>query len=187
MAWTQTGSIKGPKGDAGPEGPEGPQGPRGPEGPQGIPGPEGQIGPKGPAGPAGEDGKGISIAGQVATYADLPAGLGADDAGKGYLVESDGRLYVWSGSAFPASGSGAEFRGPAGPEGAQGPAGRDGVQGQQGPRGPEGAQGDQGPEGPAGPRGSRWFTGAGTPTTIAGAVVGDMYLDTSTGVVYNLT
>lgn len=186
MAWTQTGSIKGPKGDPGPQGADGPAGPRGPEGAQGIPGPEGQTGPAGPQGERGEDGKGIQIAGQVATYSALPTTLTEADAGKGYLVESDGRLYVWSGTSFPASGSGAEFRGPAGPEGAQGPAGRDGVQGPQGPIGPEGAQGDQGPTGPAGPRGSKWFTGAGTPTSIAGALPGDMYLDTSTGVVYRL-
>jgi hypothetical protein len=31
-----------------------------------------------------------------------------------------------------------------------------------------------------------WFTGAGPPGTVSGAVAGDMYLDTSSGVVYKL-
>lgn len=62
-------------------------------------------------GPAGE---GIEIAGQVATYVDLPDDLGPVDSGQGFLVEADGKLYIWSGTAFPADGAGVEFRGPQG-------------------------------------------------------------------------
>lgn len=183
MAWTQTGNIKGPKGDTGAQGE---RGERGPEGPAGIQGPVGEAGPagaRGPAGPRGEDGKGVEVAGQVATYADLPADLTADDAGKAYIVEDEGDLYVWSGSTFPAAGKGVDFVGPAGPAGERGPAGPAGEQGQ---RGPAGAQGEKGDPGPTGARGSMWFTGSGTPGQIDGAAVGDMYLDTASGVVYRL-
>lgn len=41
-----------------------------------------------------------------------------------------------------------------------------------------------GPEGPKGERGSLWFTGAGAPTTMVGANLQDLYLDESTGDVY---
>ena len=187
MAWTQTGNLKGPKGDTGPQGPPGPTGPIGPAGPAGEQGPQGQTGPAGEQGPPGQDGKSVSIAGQVATYADLPKDLTQADAGKGWLVEADGDLYVWSGKAFPSNGSGTDFRGPAGPAGPQG------LQGVAGPPGPQGLQGVAGPPGPtgetgpAGQRGSKWFTGSGTPGTIQGALPGDMYLDTASGTTYQLS
>lgn len=186
MAWEQTGNIRGPKGETGPAGPRGADGIQGPPGERGPAGPQGARGPAGPQGERGEDGKSVSIAGQVATYADLPSNLTAQDAGKGWLVEADGDLYVWSGSAWPANGSGTDFRGPAGPTGPQGP---QGVQGVQGPKGATGATGPAGPKGATGdtgPRGSKWFTGTGTPGTITGALAGDMYLDTSSGTVYTL-
>src|SRR5574337_656478 len=70
-------------------------------------------------GPGGADatvavGAGIQIAGSVATYGDLPTGLTAGDAGKAYFVSADGKLYIWSGTAFPADGAGTVFRGPDG-------------------------------------------------------------------------
>lgn len=165
MAWVQTGNI------------------RGPQGPQGA---------QGPAGPAGEDGKGISIAGSAATYAALPTGLGPADAGKGYLVDADGLLYIWSGTAFPADGNGVAFKGPPGPPGPQGEQGLQGIQGPQGPKGDtgntgaDGPPGPQGVQGPAGTNGTRWFTGSGAPGVVSGAVVGDLYLDTVDGTVYVL-
>lgn len=193
MAWTQTGNLKGPKGDTGDQGPQGNQGIQGntgPKGDKGDQGAQGIQGPQGPQGDAGVDGKSVSIAGQVATYGDLPTTLTQADAGKGYLVEADGDLYVWSGAAFPANGSGTDFRGPQGPQGAQG---LQGVQGPEGPKGDTGAKGDtgvqgiQGVQGPAGVRGSKWFHGAGAPGTISGALAGDSYLDTASGTVYHLT
>lgn len=117
MAWEVQGSIRGP---------------------QGLQGEQGIQGIQGIQGPAGQDGAGIEIAGSVATYANLPTGLGAEDAGDGYLVEADGRLYIWSGTAFPADGSGVEFRGPQGPAGEDGAAGADGADGEQGPKGDPG-------------------------------------------------
>lgn len=161
------GIAEGPQGPVGPEGPEGPMGPQGPEGPQGQQGPagtdgaagaqgprgpqgeigpqgpEGPEGPQGPEGPAGEDGAGIEISGSAPTYADLPDDLGPGDAGSGYLVQSDGKLYIWDGTQWPADEAGAAFRGPQGPEGPEGP------QGPQGDRGPEGATGNTGADGEA--------------------------------------
>lgn len=67
-----------------------------------------------PKGDKGDDGKGVSIAGTVNTYADLPTTLTAADSGKGYFVRADGDLYTWDGSAFPADGSGTAFQGPPG-------------------------------------------------------------------------
>lgn len=77
--------------------------------------PRGLTGQAGPQGPAGQDGTGIQIAGSVSNYSSLPSTLTSADAGKGYLVQSDGLLYIWDGSAFPTNGAGAQFRGPAGP------------------------------------------------------------------------
>lgn len=145
MAWTQQANLRGPQGLKGDTGDQGPQGI------QGI------------QGPPGADGAGIEIAGSVATYNELPTGLTTADSGDGYLVEADGLLYIWSGTAFPADGSGVAFRGPAGPAGA------------------DGATGAQGP------RGSQWFTGPGTPGTVTGSQPGDMYLDTTSGDVYQLS
>lgn len=184
MAWSQKGNLKGPKGDPGPQGLQGPVGPEGPRGAQGPAGEQGPRGDVGPQGPAGTDGKSVAVAGQVDTYAQLPSNLTPDDAGKGFIVNSDGDLYVWSGTEFPPDGSGVDFVGPAGPQGPAGPAGQQGI---QGPQGPEGPAGSAGPKGDPGQRGAKWFTGTGTPGAISGALSGDFYLDTASGVVYELT
>lgn len=167
MAWQSTGvSLKGPKGD---------QGERGLQGVQGI---------QGIPGDPGEDGKGIQISGQVATYAELPSGLQASDAGRAYLVEADGKLYVWSGTAFPANGSGADFRGPRGLQGLQG---IQGEVGNTGAKGDKGDKGDTGLTGQTGQRGTKWFRGTGAPGTISNSLPGDLYLDQSDGSVYELS
>lgn len=59
----------------------------------------------------GRDGTGVNLAGAVEEYADLPDDLGPDDAGKAYVVQDSGLLYVWSGWAWPAEENGAVFRG----------------------------------------------------------------------------
>ena len=48
----------------------------------------------------------IALSGNPTTYAGLPGGLTTGDAGKAYLVQADNRVYIWSGTAFPASGAG---------------------------------------------------------------------------------
>ena len=177
MAWTQQGNIRGP---------------------QGI---------QGPPGPPGEAGTGIQIAGSVATYGDLPGGLGAGDAGDGYLVQADGLLYIWDGTQFPADGTGVQFKGPKGDDGAQGPAGHGWTGGSYNPatgivtftsndglgfvtgdlRGADGAQGAPGATGAPGANGTKWYTGSGAPSTIPGAAAGDLYLDVDDGTVYVLS
>ena len=103
----------------------------------------------------GEDGAGVAINGSVATYAALPTGLTQADAGDAYLVNADGLLYVWSGTAWPANGAGVAFRGPAGAQGIQGV---------------------------PGVRGTRWQDGAGNPGAVPGdALPGDYYLNSVTG------
>lgn len=188
MAWIQTGNLRGPIGPAGQQGEQGPVGPAGPAGAPGMrgpAGPEGPQGPKGEAGPAGQDGKGIEIAGEVAKYSDLPTGtLGSGDAGKAYLNQADGKLYIWSGTAFPADGEGAEFRGPQGPQGPRGEAGEQGPPGEAGQQGEKGPQGEQGVQGPQGARGTRWFVGEGAPGSVEGMQDGDIYLDSTTGTYY---
>ncbi len=58
----------------------------------------------------GDKGDGLKIDGSVPTYADLPT-LTTADMGKTYLVDADGRLYFWSGTAWPASGAGLLIKG----------------------------------------------------------------------------
>jgi hypothetical protein len=104
MAWGSTGLVlKGDQGD------QGIQGEPGEQGEQGVP---------------GAAGAGINIAGSVATYDDLPTDLDAGDAGDAYLAEDDGDLYIWSGTAFPAEGSGVEFKGDKGDTGTAGADGK---------------------------------------------------------------
>ncbi len=164
MAWVTAGNIRGP---------------------QGIPGDPGSTGATGATGAAGE---GIAIAGSVATYADLPTGLGAGNSGDGYLVDADGLLYIWSGTAFPADGSGVAFRGP---DGLTGPSGTDGADGETayqlavdggfvgsqsawlaslvGATGAKGDQGDTGATGTAGAAGAKGDTGDTGATGSTGA------------------
>jgi hypothetical protein len=95
-------------------------------------GPTGAAGPAGAVGPKGDPGAGLSITGTVDTYAELPQDLTADDAGAAFFVAADGQLYVWTGTAWPADGAGANFQGPKGDTGATGPAGVDGTSGTDG-------------------------------------------------------
>jgi hypothetical protein len=53
-----------------------------------------------------------------------------------------------------------------------------------GPQGPKGEAGAEGPTGATGQRGSVWYTGTTDPGTIPGQMVGDMYLDETTGNVW---
>jgi len=175
MAWTVTGNIQGP---AGPAGPQGPQGAAGTAGATGATGPAGAQGPQGPQGIQGEGGVNLDIQGSVPTYADLP---GSPVDGDAYIVVADGKLYFYDGVSWPTDGNGVPFVGPQGPAGAQGIQGPAGSTGATGPTGPAGTNGLNGV------RGSKWFSGAGVPSGVAGSAVGDYYLDTGTGDVYELS
>ena len=124
------------------------------KGSKGDTGPQGGKGDKGDKGDTGPAGAGLSISGSVASYNALPKNLTAADAGKAYFVEADGKLYIWSGSAFPAEGEGSQFKGDKGDKGDTGPQGPKGATGDTGPQGPQGDKGDTGNTGPQGPSGA---------------------------------
>ena len=186
MAWIPSGSLKGPQGDHGPQGPQGVQGQPGADGAQGVQGPQGPAGMQGVGGPEGPQGQqgiqgapglGITFKGHVATVADLPADAAQGDA---YIVQADDSFRVWDATSSTWV-DGGSIQGPQGIAGPQGP------QGLQGEPGPQGLQGVEGPSGPQGSRGTGWFTGSGAPTTVPGAIPGDLYLDQTNGDVYVLS
>lgn len=162
-----TGAV-GPQGVAGSAGAAGATGATGPQGAQGNTGAAGATGAVGPQGATGPAGTSVTIAGHVATAANLPT-LTAGDAGDGYLTDNDGHLHVWDGSAWTDVGA---IRGPSGPTGPQGP---QGTAGSAGAAGATGATGPQGTAGSAGAAGATGATGpAGTPTdatTLAKGIV----------------
>lgn len=79
--------------------------------------------PRGDKGEKGDAGAGLEITGSVDSYSELPNNLTPSDAGKAYFNQADGKLYVWSGTQFPADGEGSQFKGDTG---ATGPAGANG-------------------------------------------------------------
>jgi hypothetical protein len=133
--------IKGDTGDQGPQGDQGLQGIQGPKGDKGDTGDQGIQGDPGPQGEQGPKGDGLRIDLIVADYAALPGTLGSGDAGYAVFVQADGKLYIWSGTAWPADGSGALIRGPKGDKGDTGDTGPQGEQGIQGVQGVQGAAG----------------------------------------------
>ncbi|KXP11678.1 hypothetical protein AXK57_21585 [Tsukamurella pulmonis] len=69
----------------------------------------------------GKDGAGVNLTGAVATYADLPVNPGK--AGASYVVQGPegspaaGKLFVWSGTEWPAETNGSPFKGDKGDTG----------------------------------------------------------------------
>jgi len=138
-------------GMTGPTGLSGPIGPTGPQGTTGSTGIAGPTGVTGPVGATGVQGTSINIKGSVATPANLPTtGNSPNDA---YVVNSNGDLYVWNGTAWNNVGP---IVGPTGPKGSTGPTGIAGPTGMTGPAGTYGQTGVTGPVGSTGPTG---FTG----------------------------
>jgi hypothetical protein len=75
-----------------------------------------------------------------------------------------------------------------GPQGIAGPPGSTGAKGDPGPTGSQGPAGATGAQGAQGTPGEKWSAGAGLPSgTAPGTNVGDWYLDTTTGDVYEKT
>lgn len=122
-------------------------------------------------GPQGEAGTVVNLKGSVPTVGDLPTDAAPGD---GYVVEADGDLYVWDGTAWnnvgPIQGPPGEQgpMGPQGPQGVKGDTGDTGAQGLQGPEGPQGPQGIQGDTGAQGIQGPKGDTGAQGPQGIQG-------------------
>ena len=183
--------IQGIQGNVGPQGSTGPQGIQGnagPQGSQGIQGIQGNIGPTGPRGftgntgdqgPQGDPGQtgntgaqGVSVTlkGSVEFVANLPM---TGNAGEGWIVQSDGNLYIWNGSTVHWDDIG-QIVGPQGDPGPQGPrgftgnVGAQGPQGDTGPAGPQGIQGIQGNVGPQGIQGIQGNVGAQGPQGAQG-------------------
>lgn len=177
MAWSITGNIRGPQGASGAKGDKGDTGS---SGASGVPGASGAQGPTGSQGIQGQAGVSLDINGTVAAYSNLPSNPNPGDA---YVVAADGLLYFYDGTSWPANGAGVPFQGPQGPTGSQGIQGASGIPGGTGASGASGVPGQNGSDGA---RGSRWFTGAGSPSGVTGAVAGDIFLDTGTGDVYVL-
>jgi hypothetical protein len=192
---TLVGNIQGPPGSEGAAGATGAQGPPGVDGAPGATGPTGPPGadstvpgPEGPAGPAGPAGSGVTIEGSLPTPGPPPV-TGTEDPGDMW-IDSNGDGWVWTDPPGEWTNVG-PIRGPEGPAGPTGPPGADSVvPGPTGPPGADGATGATGAAGADGAQGSRgtgWYTGAGAPVEpIAGSIVGDLYLDTTTGNVYTL-
>lgn len=151
-------SLPGPPGPQGATGSQGPIGNTGPTGPTGATGSTGSTGPTGPTGPQGD---GLELRGQVDVYADLPStGLTAGD-----VWLAGGKLYRWSGTAWPVESAGTQVQGPAGPQGTQGV---QGVAGTNGSNGATGATGATGPTGATGAAGTTTWDGiTDKPTTFA--------------------
>jgi hypothetical protein len=121
------------------------------------------VGPVGPTGPQGTPGE------NWFSGSGVPSGtLAGSIVGDWYLNTDNGDVYEKTGtSAWTLR---ANIKGP------------QGIQGIQGPQGIQGIQGIQGTPG------EKWFAGVGVPAGgLAGTIVGDWYLDTSTGDVYEKT
>lgn len=152
-------TVTGPTGQQGPLGPTGPQGITGPTGATGAigaTGPTGSVGPTGPTGATGAastvtgptgatgaqgpQGVPITLKGSVAAVVNLPASDNVtNDA---YIVDADGDIYVWNGTAWYSAGQIVGATGPSGPVGDTGPTG---PQGDVGPTGPSGVVSVTGP------------------------------------------
>jgi hypothetical protein len=139
--------------------PRGATGPTGPTGSQGATGPTGSQGATGPIGVA------VNLKGSVALITNLPTvGNVIDDA---YIVQNDGNLYVWDGTAWFDAGQIVGPEGPTGPTGATGAASTvTGPTGSTGPTGPTGANSTV--VGPTGPTGSSGVISVTGPVTNSG-------------------
>lgn len=141
---------------------------------KGPTGATGSIGPEGPEGPQGDPGPTGATGATGAAGATGPIGPEGPQ-----------------GDIGPTGATGAT--GPEGPQGDPGPPGADStVPGPAGATGPEGPQGDPGPTGATGSPGAAgelWFSGTEDPNIFApaGANVGDWYLRTTTGRVWEKT
>lgn len=156
-AWTDMGSLKGPKGDTGATGATGPQGPQGEPGAPGPQGPQGEKGDTGAQGPQGEKGE---------TGEPGPQGV-PGEAGATGLQGAQGATgarglsayQVWLAQEGNAGKTEAEFLAAI--------KGDKGAKGETGATGPRGPQGDKGDPGPAGAPGTAQINDAAVATTTS--------------------
>ena len=174
--------IAGPTGNTGLQGLVGPQGVKGDQGVQGIQGPIGNTGSQGPQGNQGIQGtageKWFSQSGAPASGTGAIADWSLDTATGDIYEKTAATVWTLRGNIRGPQGA----QGPIGNTGSQGPAGSTGS---QGPIGNTGAQGPQGNTGATG-QAEVWWSGPGAPGGATGAV-GDWYLDTTGGFVYEKT
>ena len=204
--WAYTGSIKGATGAKGDKGDTGAQGPQGETGETGPQGPQGEKGDTGAAGAPGSKWyTGDKITGTSTTETVFSgSGITSARVNDMYLNSGTGAVYqcTVAGAASAAKwkyvGSIKGATGAQGPQGEKGATGAQGPQGEKGATGATGPQGEKGDTGAAGTPGSKWYNGTGvtgTATTgtvfsssgVSSARVGDMYLNTGTGAVYECT
>lgn len=150
-------------------------------GAQGEPGATGATGPVGP---------GIVIKGSVNLITDLPSS--GNEIGDAYIVEDNGKLYIWDGSNWDEVG---QITGPTGATGLTGPQGATGIQGATGLQGSTGltgatgvgatgltgATGDTGATGETGATGPQGDPGGATGATGATGVEGSTGSTGATG------
>ena len=202
----------GPKGDQGEQGPQGPQGPKGDTG-NGIKLTEVtyQSSISGTEIPSEEWTKEIPSV-EAGSYLWTKVEITYTDQTNSILY-SVGKMGD-TGATGPKGDQGDQ--GPKGEQGETGPQGPKGDTGEMGPQGPKGDKGEMGPQGPkgdtgntgeqgpkgdtgeTGQRGSQWFSGTGITGTnaeetifedsgVVSALIGDLYLNTDTGNVYQCT
>jgi hypothetical protein len=126
-------------------------------GSQGIQGIQGEIGLQGQAGAS------VTLKGSVANTSALPST--GNTLGDSYINQTDGNLYVWTGTWFDAG----QIIGPAGAQGLQGVQGNIGLTGNQGLVGSTGSTGSQGLTGLTGSAGSTGSQGIQGLTGNAGS------------------
>jgi hypothetical protein len=151
-------SAKGATGTTGVTGQTGATGVTGQTGATGETGVTGQTGAVGNTGATGPQGTSIDFQGSVANTGSLPTG--ANNINDAYIVDADGDLYVWDGSAWTSVG---QIVGPVGPTGNTGATGLTGV---------TGATGDDG----------QFSVASTTPPTSP--EVGDAWYDSASGNLY---
>ena len=175
------------------QGPPGPQGPPGSTGVQGPQGEQGVPGPQGPKGDTGAPGTGGGGGGASVYVSDTPPVGAADgslwyesDTGQTFIRFNDGTSSQWVLQAVPGGQGPQGVKGDTGATGAAGAPGATGATGPTGPTGATGSTGSTGAPGAAGTPGEMWFTGSSNPTTVAGAISGDWFLNSTSGDYFDL-
>lgn len=132
---------------------------------QGERGDSGFTGQRGFTGSKGQDGSGLTIIGELNSFAELPPSA---ELGQTYVIS--GNLWVWTGSSFQDVGQVRGFTGSQGQSGINGTNGTNGDTGFTGSRGIQGFTGQAGGIGRAGFVGQRGFTGLTGSQGIQGLV-----------------